>query len=62
MDFIQIIKEKARADTQTIVLPETNDLRTLQAAHSALQEKIAKIILIGKKQKSSNAQKNITCN
>ncbi|WP_300763370.1 phosphate acetyltransferase [Helicobacter sp. UBA3407] len=47
MDFIQIIKEKARADTQTIVLPETNDLRTLQAAHSALQEKIAKIILIG---------------
>lgn len=47
MDFIQIIKEKARADIQTIVLPETNDLRTLQAAHSALQEKIAKIILIG---------------
>ena len=47
MDFIQIIKEKARANIQTIVLPETNDLRTLQAAHSALQEKIAKIILIG---------------
>lgn len=47
MGFIQIIKEKARANLQTIVLPETNDLRTLQAAHSALQEKIAKIILIG---------------
>lgn len=47
MGFIQIIKEKARANLQTIVLPETSDLRTLQAAHSALQEKIAKIILIG---------------
>ncbi len=47
MDFIQMIKEKAKANLQTIVLPETSDMRTLEAAHIALQEKIAKIILIG---------------
>ncbi|MCM1225419.1 MAG: phosphate acetyltransferase [Lachnospiraceae bacterium] len=47
MGFIQTIKEKAKANLQTIVLPETNDMRTLEAAHIALQEKIAKIILLG---------------
>ncbi|MBD5166136.1 phosphate acetyltransferase [Helicobacter sp.] len=47
MDFIQIVKEKAKANLQTIVLPETSDMRTLKAAHTALQEKLAKIILIG---------------
>lgn len=47
MDFIQMIKEKAKANLQTIVLPETSDMRTLKAAHTALQEKLAKIILIG---------------
>lgn len=47
MGFIQTIKEKARANLQKIVLPETSDLRTLEAAHTALKEGIAKIILIG---------------
>lgn len=47
MSFIQMIKDKARANLQTIVLPETSDIRTLKAAHIALQEKLAKIILIG---------------
>lgn len=47
MDFIQMIKDKAKANLQTIVLPETSDMRTLEAAHTALQEKLAKIILIG---------------
>ena len=47
MDFIQSIKEKAKANLKTIVLPETQDLRTLEAAHTALKEGIAKIILIG---------------
>lgn len=47
MGFIQMIKEKAKANPQTIVLPETSDIRTLEAAHTALQENLAKIILIG---------------
>lgn len=29
MSYIDIIKEKARSDRKTIVLPETNDKRTL---------------------------------
>ena len=32
MSYIDIIKEKARSDRKTIVLPETNDKRTLIAA------------------------------
>ena len=32
MSYIDTIKEKARADKRTIVLPETNDKRTLIAA------------------------------
>lgn len=47
MDFIQTIKDKAKVNLQTIVLPETEDLRILQAAHIVLKEEIAKIILIG---------------
>ena len=29
MSYIDIIKDKARADKKTIVMPETNDKRTL---------------------------------
>ncbi|MDD6056266.1 MAG: phosphate acetyltransferase [Helicobacter sp.] len=50
MGFIETIKEKAKANKQCIVLPETSDIRTLQAAHTALKEKIANIILIGDKE------------
>lgn len=47
MGFIETIKEKAKADLKTIVLPETNDIRTLEAAHKVLEEKIANLILLG---------------
>ena len=45
MSYIDIIKEKARADRKTIVLPETNDKRTLIAAAHILEEGIADIIM-----------------
>lgn len=51
MDFIQMIKARARENIQRIVLPETSDIRTLQAAHTALKEGIAEIILIGDESK-----------
>lgn len=51
MNFLQIIKERAKADPKTIVLPESYDRRTLDAAHVALKEKLSKIILIGNKEK-----------
>jgi len=51
MPFIDSIKEKARMDKKTIVLPETNDKRTLIAAAHIIQEGIADIILVGKREK-----------
>lgn len=51
MAFIDIIKEKAKADKKTIVLPETNDKRTLLAAATILKENIANIIMVGKEEK-----------
>ena len=40
MSYIDQIKEKARADKKTIVLPETNDKRTLIAASHILELRI----------------------
>ena len=47
MSFIDNIKAKAKSDKKTIVLPETSDMRTLNAAHQVLAEGIANVILIG---------------
>lgn len=51
MSYIDMIKEKARQDIRTIVLPETNDKRTLIAASHILKEGIANIIMVGNKEK-----------
>ena len=50
MNFIESIKEKARNNIKKIVLPETMDLRVLEAASICASEKIAEIILVGKKE------------
>ena len=47
MSFIDRIKAKAKADRKAIVLPETADVRTYQAAEEVLREGIAEVILIG---------------
>ncbi len=49
MGFIERIKERAKVNKKTIVLPETADMRTLEAAYKILQEDIADIILVGSK-------------
>lgn len=51
MSYIDIIKDKARADKKTIVLPETNDKRTLIAAAHVIEEGIANIIMVGREEK-----------
>ncbi len=51
MSYIDQIKEKARSDRKTIVLPETNDKRTLIAASCILKEQIADIIMVGNEEK-----------
>lgn len=47
MSFIDGIKERAKKDIKTIVLPESEDERTLRATAKILEEKTANIILIG---------------
>ncbi len=49
MGFIDTIKERAKKDKKTIVLPESEDRRTLEAADQILKENIANVILIGSK-------------
>ena len=47
MSFIEEIKKIAKTSIKTIVLPEANDIRTLEATAIVLKEKFANIILIG---------------
>ena len=47
MGFIDVIKERAKSNIKTIVLPETEDMRTLEAADKILKEGIAKLVLVG---------------
>ena len=51
MAFIDLMKEKARQDKQTIILPESKDKRTLIAAAQILEEGTADLIMIGKEEK-----------
>ena len=51
MSYIDMIKERARIDKKTIVLPESNDKRTLLAAARIVEEGIADIIMIGDEEK-----------
>lgn len=47
MNFIDGIKEKARKNIKTIVLPEATDIRVLKAAEIINKERFAKVVLIG---------------
>ena len=50
MSFIQDIKNKAKTQIKTIVLPEGNDIRTVEAASIVLKEQYANVIILGDKQ------------
>ena len=51
MSYIDLIKDRARIDKKTIVLPESTDKRTLIAAAKVVEERIANVILIGNEEK-----------
>ena len=51
MSFIETIKQRAKKNIKTIVLPEGTDIRTIEAASIALKEEYANIILIGDESK-----------
>ncbi|MCP1101651.1 phosphate acetyltransferase [Aequitasia blattaphilus] len=50
MGFIDEIKAKARANKKTIVLPETEDIRTYEACETILKEGTANVVLVGSKE------------
>ena len=51
MAFIDVMIEKAQKANRTIVLPEGNDPRTIEAAAKLLERRVVKVILIGNKDK-----------
>ncbi len=50
MSFIDGIKEAAKKEIKTIILPEATDIRTLEATEKIIKDGFAKIILIGNKE------------
>lgn len=53
--ILQQIRTRAAADPQHIILPEGEDIRTIQAAEICARERIAKITLIGNEEKVREA-------
>lgn len=49
MGIIEEIRSKAKSLYKTIILPESDDPRVLEATQELVKEKIAKVILIGEK-------------
>ena len=47
MSFIEEIKTRAKENIKTIILPEADDIRILEATQKINKEGFAKIILIG---------------
>ena len=61
MNFIENIKNRAKQEIKTIVLPEAEDIRTLKATQIALKEKYANIVLVGNEEiiKQKTQENNI---
>ena len=57
MSFIETMKKKAKKDIKTIVLPEGNDIRTLQAVEKVRKEGFADVIVLGEKEEIINLAK-----
>ena len=49
--FIDEIKKRASKDIKTIILPESEDIRVLEATSQVIKEGYAKIILVGNEEK-----------
>ena len=59
MAFIEEIKQRAKNEIKTIILPEAEDIRILQATEKVLKEQYANIILLGDKTRiQEEAHKN----
>ncbi len=58
MSFIDEIKNRAKKDIKTIVLPEASDLRTIEATDNVLKEGFANIVLIGNEEEIKKLAKD----
>lgn len=58
MSFINNIKQRARKDIKTIILPEAEDRRVIEAASKVLDEGFAKVVLVGDKEQIEQDSKN----
>src|SRR5574344_1627640 len=47
MTFVEGLKQRAKQNKKTIVLPEATDIRVLKATQKILEEDFANIILVG---------------
>ncbi len=50
MSFIEEVKQRAKKQIKTIVLPEAEDIRILKATEQVLKEQYANIVLVGKQE------------
>ncbi len=50
MNFLDRIKTMAKTSKKTIVLPESFEMRTIEATYHILKEDLANVVLIGKKE------------
>ena len=57
MSFINQIKERAKKELKTIILPEATDIRVLKATQIIKNEKYANVILIGNSEKVTKIAK-----
>ncbi len=59
MNFIDDIKERARAQRKTIVLPESMDRRTVEATATIIKENFCDVVLIGDPEKITDVAKGL---
>ena len=62
MAFIDLMKEKARSNKKTIVLPEAEDKRSLVAVEKIMEEGTANLILLGNAEKIAADAKEFGAN
>lgn len=62
MSFIDGIKERAKKEIKTIILPEADDQRVLKAAEQIEKEGFAKVVLIGDEEKVKKVSKQNNIN
>ncbi len=60
--ILEKIRSQAASNLQHIILPEGEDVRTLQAAEMCVRDKIAKITVIGNEEKIREAARNANAN